>query len=201
MFSAKQRRRLHGDSPTVRGSQMRTEITEEQRHEIKEAFELFDSDKDGVIDYHGLKIAMRALGFEAEKGEVLDILRENGKNGRGVIVYEDFARVSRESGVYLMTGDDMCVVAEKILERDPLDEIKRAYALFADEQTGKINIRNLRRIAKELGENIDDQELIAMIDEFDLDQDGESGFIFLFVAELTLQAVNEQEFINIMVDE
>ncbi|KAG4304970.1 hypothetical protein PORY_001645 [Pneumocystis oryctolagi] len=170
MFSAKQRRRLHGDSPTVRGSQIRTEITEEQRHEIKEAFELFDSDKDGVIDYHGLKIAMRALGFEAEKGEVLDILRENGKNGRGVIMYEDFARV----------------MTEKILERDPLDEIKRAYALFADEQTGKINIRNLRRIAKELGENIDDQELIAMIDEFDLDQDGE---------------INEQEFINIMVDE
>ncbi|KAG5440304.1 hypothetical protein PCANB_001874 [Pneumocystis canis] len=161
MFTTKQRRRLHSDSPTVRGSQIRSEITEEQRHEIKEAFELFDSDKDGIIDYHGLK---------AEKAEVLDILRENGKNGRNVIMYEDFARV----------------MTEKILERDPLDEIKRAYALFADEQTGKINIRNLRRIAKELGENIDDQELIAMIDEFDLDQDGE---------------INEQEFINIMVDE
>ncbi|QSL65787.1 hypothetical protein MERGE_000065 [Pneumocystis wakefieldiae] len=149
---------------------MRTEITEEQRQEIKEAFELFDSDKDGAIDYHGLKIAMRALGFDAEKGEVLGILRENGKNGRGVIVYEDFVRI----------------MTEKILERDPLDEIKRAYALFADEQTGKINVRNLRRIAKELGENIDDEELMAMIDEFDLDQDGE---------------INEQEFINIMVDE
>lgn len=42
---------------------MRTEITEEQRHEIKEAFELFDSDKDGVIDYHGLKVGVFLEGI------------------------------------------------------------------------------------------------------------------------------------------
>lgn len=33
---------------------------------------------------------------------------------------------------------------------------------------------NLQRVAQELGENLDDDELRAMIDEFDLDQDGES---------------------------
>ena len=35
---------------------MRQEISDEQRHEIKEAFELFDTDKDGYIDYHELKV-------------------------------------------------------------------------------------------------------------------------------------------------
>ena len=29
---------------------------------MKEAFELFDTDKTGSIDYHELKVAMRALG-------------------------------------------------------------------------------------------------------------------------------------------
>ena len=37
-------------------SNIRQEITDEQRHEIKEAFELFDTDKDGYIDYHELKV-------------------------------------------------------------------------------------------------------------------------------------------------
>jgi centrin-3 len=37
-------------------SNVRQEITDEQRHEIKEAFELFDTDKDGYIDYHELKV-------------------------------------------------------------------------------------------------------------------------------------------------
>ena len=45
----------------------RPELTEEQRQEIKEAFDLFDTDKTGTIDYHELKVAMRALGFDVKK--------------------------------------------------------------------------------------------------------------------------------------
>lgn len=33
----------------------RRELTEEQKQEIKDAFELFDTDKDKAIDYHELK--------------------------------------------------------------------------------------------------------------------------------------------------
>uniref|UniRef100_A0A8C9EUU9 EF-hand domain-containing protein n=1 Tax=Pavo cristatus TaxID=9049 RepID=A0A8C9EUU9_PAVCR len=34
----------------------RRELTEEQKQEIKDAFELFDTDKDRAINYHELKI-------------------------------------------------------------------------------------------------------------------------------------------------
>jgi centrin-3 len=77
-------------------------------------------------------------------------------------------------------------VTEKILDRDPLEEIKKAFKLFDDDNTGRISVRNLRRVAKEIGEQIDEDELQAMIDEFDLDQDGE---------------INEAEFISIMTDQ
>ncbi|KAG4107382.1 EF-hand protein [Neocallimastix lanati (nom. inval.)] len=147
----------------------RQEPTEEQKLEIKEAFELFDTDKDSALDYHELKVAMRALGFEVKKSEVLKILREHDKNGKGLIEYDDFYKI----------------MVERILERDPMEEMKKAFKLFDEDNTGKISLKNLKKVAKEIGENLDDEELQGMIDEFDLDQDGE---------------INEQEFFSIMTE-
>ncbi|KAJ6601027.1 Ca2+-binding EF-hand superfamily protein [Mycena vulgaris] len=153
-----------------RRTQTRPELTDEQKQEIKEAFELFDTDKDGAVDYHELKVAMRALGFDMKKAEVLKILRDHDKSGNNVMDFEDFA----------------AIMSEKILARDPRDEIRRAFQLFDDDGTGKISLRNLRRVAKEIGDRLEEDELQAMIDEFDLDQDGE---------------ISEAEFFAIMTDD
>jgi centrin-3 len=77
----------------------RSDLTSDQRQEVKEAFDLFDGDKDGYIDYHELKVAMRALGFEPKKQEVLNLLKDQDKSGRLLISYDNFLRASKRVAI------------------------------------------------------------------------------------------------------
>ncbi|XP_005697118.2 PREDICTED: centrin-1 [Capra hircus] len=143
------------------------ELTEEQKQEVREAFDLFDADGSGTIDVKELKVAMRALGFEPRKEEMKRMIADVDKEGTGKISFNDF----------------LAVMTQKMAEKDTKEEILKAFRLFDDDETGKISFKNLKRVAKELGENLTDEELQEMIDEADRDGDGE---------------VNEDEFLRIM---
>lgn len=45
-----------GAGSTAAGKKKKFELSEEQKQEIKEAFELFDTDKNSLIDAHELKV-------------------------------------------------------------------------------------------------------------------------------------------------
>ena len=106
----------------------RPKLSEDKKIEIKEAFDLFDTNKTGRIDYHELRVAMRALGFETKKQEIQKIRQEYDRDDQGGIVFEDFEEI----------------MTQKILERDPDEEIYKAFQLFDDDQTGKVSLKNLK---------------------------------------------------------
>jgi len=146
-------------SKTSVTKKVRTELTPEQVQEIKEAFDLFDTEGRNEIDAKELKVAMRALGFEPKKEEVRKILSDIDKNGEGVIKFEDFAEI----------------MTSKMLERDPVEEMKKAFMLICEEGHDKITLKSLKKTAEELGENMTKEELQEMLEEADRDGDGEIG--------------------------
>ena len=63
-------------------------------------------------------------------------------------------------------------MTHKMAQRDPREEMLNAFALFDDDETGKISFKNLKMVARELGENMTDDEIQELIDEADKDGDG-----------------------------
>ena len=133
------------------------DLTEEQSNEIREAFDLFDTDGSGNIDAKELKVAMRALGFEPKKEEIRKMIADIDKDGSGTIDFDEF----------------LTMMTVKMGQRDSKEEMVKAFRLFDDDETGKISFQNLKRVAKDLGESMTDEELQEMIDEADREGSGE----------------------------
>ncbi|KAF6139031.1 hypothetical protein GIB67_010757 [Kingdonia uniflora] len=142
-------------------------LTHQKKQEIREAFELFDTDGSGTIDAKELNVAMRALGFEMTEEQINQMIADVDKDGSGAIDYDEFE--------YMMTA--------KIGERDTKEELMKAFKIIDQDRNGKISASDIKRIAKDLNEKFNDQEIEEMIDEADRDHDGE---------------VNSDEFIRMM---
>ena len=132
-------------------------MSRDEIEEIKEAFDLFDTDGSGTIDPQELKAAMQSLGFEAKNATIYQMIGDIDASGDGQIDFEEF--------LDMMTA--------KMSDKDSREDIQKVFALFDDDTTGKITLRNLQRVARELGETMSDTELLEMIDRADMDDDGE----------------------------
>ena len=68
---------------------------------------------------------MRALGFPVTKTEVKKIVREYDREESGRIGFSDF----------------MEIITERTLQRDPDEEIRKAFKLFDEDDTGHITMK------------------------------------------------------------
>uniref|UniRef100_A0A8C9F7Z3 EF-hand domain-containing protein n=1 Tax=Pavo cristatus TaxID=9049 RepID=A0A8C9F7Z3_PAVCR len=120
-------------------SSPKPELTEEQKQEIREAFDLFDTDGTGNIDVKELKVGSPIAECTALHGFI--------------------------TNAFLLKLQ---------AEKDSKEEILKAFKLFDDDETGKISFKNLKRVAKELGENLTDEELWFHLKPLSNNKEGES---------------------------
>lgn len=74
-------------------------------------------------------------------------------------------------------------MTSRVSAKDTKSDLRKVFNLFDEERTGFITLQCLKKMVREMGENIDEAELQEMITNADLDQDG---------------MVSEEEFYNVM---
>lgn len=136
-------------------------LSESEIEEVREAFNLFDVNGSGTIDPRELKEAMKSLGYDAKNQVIADMIADLDKNGRGEIDFDAFLDIFN-----LQMGGS----------GDSKEDIKKIFNLFDDEKKGCISLQNLKRVARDLGENMSDAELLEMIERADTDNDGLISF-------------------------
>ena len=134
----------------------RGKIDDEQIEELKEAFQIFDTEHHGQIDSREFKAALRALGYDITKDDVQKCFGEIGKQLDDPITFDEF----------------MKIVTPRLRPRNSREEIMKIFRLFDEDNTGKISLKNLRKVAKDLGMEISEVELKDLIKEADRDGDG-----------------------------
>jgi Ca2+-binding EF-hand superfamily protein len=123
-------------------------LTEEEIEELKEAFNLFDTEGTGTIDPKELKAAMQSLGFESKNSTIYKMIAELD-NDRS------------EGGIDFNTFLDS--ISSKLGNRETKEGIQRIFDLFDEDKKGKISSKDLKKVAKELGENVSNEEIQEML--------------------------------------
>uniref|UniRef100_A0A0A9WYV1 Caltractin n=1 Tax=Lygus hesperus TaxID=30085 RepID=A0A0A9WYV1_LYGHE len=136
------------------------DLTPEQQQEIKEAFDLFDTNGTGTIDINELKVALRALGFEPRQEELHEMfssLRQSNNTSSNLNKITNSVSSSKDDAPGVISYDQfVTLMKHKMSTRDNREELLKAFRLFDDDETGKISFKNLKRVAAELGENMSD---------------------------------------------
>lgn len=124
------------------------DLDEAEVQEIREAFDVIA--QDGMtIPVSAVPSAMAALGIDSSSEDKRSITAHLNHISKDGVDFEAF----------------LGVVALKMQHRDKDETVETAFNLFDVQGTGQITVHDLRRIAKELNEDVKESDLLDMMNE------------------------------------
>lgn len=133
-------------APKAKAPKART-LTEEEVADLKETFDLFDEDKSGTIDPEEITKAMTNMNLQ-ERNPIVYSIIAHLEGLPGPLDFDTFVDAIQDK-----LGDTR--------SREGLRKLFEFYIL--GEESDVIKFANLKKVAKELGETMNDDELHEMM--------------------------------------
>jgi calmodulin len=139
---------------------MEDDIPEYLLKYYRDAFDIFDKDKDGIVSLEELSSVMRSLNQDVSEVELRLIIDDVNPEKTGTIDFAQFVFIMQKR----RTGDDYD------------EEIINAFRVFDKNDSGIITATELRHVLTTIGDKLTDEEVDAMIREADIDGDGNINY-------------------------
>ena len=135
---------------------MKSGLSDEKLKEYKESFEMFDRDKNGLINAKELGNILRSLGHEPTEADLTGLIEEHDSDRDGKIEFNEFLQI----------------ILKYAKDTDIEDELIEAFKVFDKEGNGLIPSSEFKHIMLTLGERLSDDDVEEMIKEADYRGEG-----------------------------
>ena len=139
---------------------MSESLSIETRNKLKANFNNFDKDQDGLISYQELKELMKQTTKSFIEADLQDLLNETDINEKGQINCKTY----------------IDIITKLNKKNDTDDEIIEVFKIFDKDNSGLISTKKIMDVFLKIDENIKEEEVLQMIKECDIDQDGYLNF-------------------------
>ena len=119
--------------------------------ELKEYFDMFDRDKDNLINEKELGNILRSLGHDPTDQDLTEMIKEVDNDSDSKIEFEEFLKIMNN----------------KLKQTETEQELIEAFKIFDKEGKGLISENEFKHIMLSLGEKISEEELEEMMKKAD----------------------------------
>ncbi|XP_018653653.1 hypothetical protein Smp_134470 [Schistosoma mansoni] len=140
------------------------DILHMEDNDLREAFILFDVNRDGRITETELESVLGFLGVKTTRDEVRRMIQDADCDGNGTVEFDEFLRMMRR-------------YSQNQRPKSSDDELREAFNVVFDQNGDSvIDFSEIKQTMHFLGEAVTDDEVRQMIKEADLDKNGSIDF-------------------------
>ncbi|KAJ8309338.1 hypothetical protein KUTeg_014212 [Tegillarca granosa] len=144
--------------------------------ELKEAFDVFDKDRSGTLDFDELKNVMASIGQNLTDGEIEAMIRVADKKGDGQINFDEFREAFNlfdEDGGGSITAKELGTVMKSLGQNPTEQEIEDMINEVDEDGNGEIEFEEfLAMMVKTMASSDNEDELREAFKIFDRDNSG-----------------------------
>ena len=139
---------------------MESKFTQQQIIEYKEAFNLFDKDRDGCISMVELSNLMKSMGQSLNKRELQELVREMDVNRNGTLEFNEF----------------LVLMSKLSKDTDFEDELVEAFKIFDQDNHGMLTGLELKMMMMRFGDKVSEKEAEGILREAEIALDKEIDY-------------------------